>query len=49
MAANPQLTPDEVESVLETSADDLGSRGWDPYFGYGRVNAAAAVQLEARG
>jgi hypothetical protein len=45
MAANPQLTPAEVESILETSADDLGSSGWDPYFGYGRVNAAAAVQI----
>ena len=45
MAANPQLSPDEVESILETSADDLGSKGWDPYFGYGRVNAAAAVQI----
>jgi len=45
MSANPQLSPDEVESILETSADDLGSNGWDPYFGYGRVNAAAAVQI----
>ena len=49
MAANPQLSPDEVESILETSADDLGSHGWDPYFGYGRVNAAAAVQLALGG
>ena len=49
MAANPQLSPDEVESILETSADDLGSRGWDPDFGYGRVNAAAAVQLALGG
>ena len=45
MAANPRLSPDEVESILETSADDLGSAGWDTYFGYGRVNAAAAVQM----
>ena len=44
MAANPGLSPDEVESVLESSADDLGSTGWDRYFGYGRVNAAGAVQ-----
>jgi hypothetical protein len=49
MAANPQLTPAEVESILEASADDLGSAGWDPYFGYGRVNAAAAVQLALGG
>jgi thermitase len=44
-AANPNLTPDEVETVLKNSADDLGSNGWDKYFGHGRVNAAAAVLL----
>ena len=45
MAANPRLTSNEVESILNSSADDLGSTGWDKYFGYGRVNAAAAVQM----
>ena len=44
-AANPALTPDQVEGILEKSADDLGSAGWDPNFGYGRVNAARAVAL----
>jgi len=44
-AANPALTPDEVEAVLENGADDLGTGGWDVYYGHGRVNAAAAVQL----
>jgi len=45
MAANPGLSPDEVETILKNSADDLGSNGWDKYFGHGRVNAAAAVQM----
>jgi thermitase len=45
MSANGQLSPDEVETVVEQSAHDLGSAGWDPHFGYGRVDAAAAVQL----
>jgi len=46
MAANPYLTPDEVEAVLEQSADDpIAGTDWHPYFGYGRVNAAAAVLL----
>ena len=46
MAANPYLTPDEVEAVLEQSADDpIAGTDWSPYFGWGRVNAAAAVQL----
>jgi len=46
MAANPYLTPDEVEAVLEQSADaPIAGTDWHQYFGYGRVNAAAAVQL----
>ncbi|GMQ87344.1 MAG: hypothetical protein BMS9Abin08_0545 [Gammaproteobacteria bacterium] len=49
MAANPGLSPDEVEGILESSAIDLGDAGWDPLFGYGRVNAAAAVQLASGG
>ena len=43
-AANPSLSPATLERVLESTATDLGSAGWDTYYGYGRVNAAAAVQ-----
>ncbi|WAR46617.1 S8 family serine peptidase [Methylomonas rapida] len=45
MAANPNLTPDEVEKVLEASAVKVAGVDFHPYFGYGRVDAAAAVQL----
>jgi len=45
MGANPGLSPNEVETILKTSADDLGSNGWDPVFGHGRVNAGVAVML----
>jgi len=48
MAANPSLTPDQVQNILFTTAVDLGTAGRDIYFGYGRVNAAAAV-LKAGG
>lgn len=44
LSKNPNLTPDEVRQVLRSSADDLGTPGWDPVFGYGRINAARAVQ-----
>ena len=44
MAANPSLSNTKIESLLYSSAVDLGATGRDPYFGYGRVNAAAAVQ-----
>ncbi|WP_342118652.1 S8 family serine peptidase [Pseudoduganella sp. OTU4001] len=43
MAANPSLTNTQVQNILFTTATDLGAAGRDIYFGYGRVNAAAAV------
>ena len=43
MAANPALDGAKIEQALFSTAVDLGAAGRDPYFGYGRVNAAAAV------
>jgi subtilisin family serine protease len=45
ISANPTLSNDQVAGLLEQSADDLGAAGYDPYFGYGRVNALRAVSL----
>ena len=42
LAVKPDLTNQELLSVLKHSADGVGS---DTYFGAGRVNAARAVQL----
>ncbi|MDY7090471.1 MAG: S8 family serine peptidase, partial [Actinomycetota bacterium] len=42
-AARSTLTPDQVESALETSAVDLGATGFDNDFGNGRIDAAAAL------
>lgn len=39
----PQLTAAQVRGILEQSAMDLGAPGWDAEFGWGRVNAAAAL------
>jgi len=44
MEANPTLSPAILEQILEGTAKDLGAAGWDTYYGYGRVDAAAAVQ-----
>lgn len=44
---NPQLTNDEIRTILTESADDLGEPGRDPQFGYGRINAYRAL-LAAR-
>lgn len=43
MAANPALDGARIEQALFSTAVDLGTAGRDSYFGYGRVNAAAAV------
>ena len=40
----PDLTPDEVEGIIEGSAVDLGAAGKDPVFGYGRIDAFAALK-----
>lgn len=44
LSRNPNLTPAQVRQVLRSSANDLGTPGWDPIFGYGRINAKRAVQ-----
>ena len=44
MSARPALGNTQVESLLYASSVDLGTAGRDSYYGWGRVNAAAAVQ-----
>ncbi len=44
LAHNPTLTPAEVRAILETTATDLGVLGRDEVFGYGRVDALAALR-----
>ncbi|WP_415880087.1 S8 family serine peptidase [Methylomonas sp. TEB] len=44
-AANPNLVPADVEKVLKDSADKVSGVNFDPNYGYGRINASAAVQL----
>ena len=43
ISANPSLSATQVMSLLKQSADDLGAAGWDPSYGWGRVNAYKAV------
>lgn len=44
-AANPELTPTEVAFILRETATDLGLEGRDTWYGYGLINAEAAVAL----
>ncbi len=47
MAVNRLLAPADVEGLLYKTALDLGAAGRDIEYGWGRVNAAAAVQAAA--
>jgi len=38
MSANPSLTNAQVVEIMRQNGDDLGAPGFDPYFGYGRIN-----------
>ncbi|MEK6674452.1 MAG: S8 family serine peptidase [Planctomycetota bacterium] len=41
---NPYLSVADIRRIMITTAKDLGSPGWDKFFGAGRVNAFRALQ-----
>lgn len=47
-SARPSLTHIQVRDLLERSAKDLGPPGRDPTFGFGLVQARAALELMAK-
>ncbi len=47
--ADLTLTNDEVRAILQQTAKDLGAVGWDSLYGYGLVQADAAVQMALTG
>jgi thermitase len=49
MAANGEMINTDIEQTLFSTAKDLGTTGRDPYYGHGRVDAAAAVRAVAIG
>ncbi len=44
LSADPSLTPGEVRQILADTAVDLGAAGYDTKYGYGLVDACAAVE-----
>lgn len=44
-AENPNLTPDNIEKILDKTATDIEGKGKDEDTGYGLVNAYEAVKL----
>jgi len=50
LSLRPWLAPEEVEALLEQSADDVNGvalPGWDEELGWGRINARQAVEAAA--
>ncbi len=44
LGAKPSLTEAQVTDALAKTAMDQGSEGYDPYYGYGILNVAGALQ-----
>ncbi|WP_445487766.1 S8 family serine peptidase [Niallia sp. 03133] len=44
LSKNPLLTPEDVKHILTSTAKDLGAKGLDERFGYGRIDAGNALQ-----
>jgi len=45
LSANSNLTENEVRTILQQSATDMGASGFDNTYGYGRLNAFKAIQM----
>ena len=43
LSVHPEYTNSQVRTALLSTAKDLGTAGWDRYYGYGLVNAYGAV------
>jgi serine protease len=43
IAANLDITPDEIREALQSTAKDKGATGWDLAYGWGIVDAEAAL------
>lgn len=46
LSQQPTRTPDDIESLLFNTSADLGTEGWDPYFGHGRIDPVAALTAD---
>jgi thermitase len=44
---SPSLAASQMRSIIQDTADDLGTAGWDQEYGYGRINARRALQTVA--
>ncbi len=45
LSLEPNLNAEDVATLLQDGAEDLGTSGRDPYYGYGRINAQRSLSL----
>ncbi|MBZ9577697.1 peptidase S8 [Patescibacteria group bacterium] len=43
LAQDSNRTPDDIRNILQSTAEDKGTTGWDQYYGHGIVDAYAAL------
>ena len=49
LSERPDATPDQVRTYLQSTARDYGTAGWDESYGWGLLNASAAVMMAQGG
>src|SRR5205823_3006846 len=49
LSLNTSLTPAQLHDILAMGAHDLGPAGWDTGYGWGRLDAAGAINLAGPG
>jgi subtilisin family serine protease len=48
LSQNPGLSPTVIRGILTATADDLGARGWDQFYGAGRLNIYEALRSQSQ-
>lgn len=48
-AVNPSMNNEKVKNILKETSKDLGTAGRDNYYGWGKIDAAAAIAKAAEG
>ncbi|MFQ5854276.1 MAG: S8 family serine peptidase [Anaerolineae bacterium] len=49
LSGNPGLSGGQVRDIIQSTVNDLGNPGWDPFYGFGQVNAYQAILLARPG
>jgi subtilisin family serine protease len=44
LSVDSSLSPDQIRDILQSTAEDLGATGRDNYYGYGLIDARAALE-----